>query len=641
MNAILNQWSPWLPALVWNAAWKSVVLLAAAGSMTLALRRSSAAARHLLWCLAMAGSLTMPVLALSMPIWSWPILPKEANVLSSPGAPSLVHSGPPRPHVEDFTVETDRDRAATSRTAAKNMKPSAATPGTVDAATSVETTKTSARPPVWWPLIVWATGVMVVLAIPLFGRLALLPIVRTARSAEASDWGELAHQLAGQLGLRRVRFLRSDRTVMPMTWGMLSPVILLPGEADGWPRERLHDVLLHELAHVRRLDCLTQAIAQVGCALYWFNPLAWLAAQRMRMERERACDDLVLRSGVRPSDYAGHLLEMARGLRSARAVSFAAVSMSRPCQLEGRLLSILDPSRRRSGLSPRKVGLGVIASTAMVLPLASVRLGVQGAEPVPTGEHPEAYTTEVEARQSDGKARVSGIVSDAQGKPIAGAKVAVVAELRTPSSDLVKPTRNQVLGSSRTGTEGRFRIEFARLSEQRVYPLALVAGGNGWGLGHRRLDSVELSQEANITLDHEQVIQGRFIDFRGQPVPGVATIVVAVHSDYRGDWSYTAVGDAPPWPGPATSDQQGRFKLSGLSPLEAVWLEASSDRTAREHIKIEAGQEGRTKEKLIALAPAQALEVRVTREDTSKPMPGAVVSVRAERRGRIVPLRVG
>ncbi len=325
----------------------------------------------------------------------------------------------------------------------------------------------------------------------------------------------------------------------------------------------------------------------------------------------------------------------ARGLRSLRAVSTSAVSMAEPSQLNGRLLSILDSSRRPSGLSGRVVGLGVIALAAMILPLVSTPLRVHAALPALMREQTEAFTTGAADPQIVGKASVSGIVSDTQGKPIAGAKVAVVAQLRTPTNDPGKPARNQVLGSTRTGTEGRFRIEFARLSE-RVYPLAVVVGGTGWGLGHRSLNSANLSQEANITLDHEQIIQGRFIDFRGQPVPEVATRVIAVRDDYYGDWSYDTVGDAPPWPQPVTSDEHGRFKLRGLSPLDATWLEASSDTTARAHVKIEAGQEGRTKEKPIALAPAQLLDVRVTREDTNKPMLSATVNVRAvpQRRNR-------
>ena len=88
---------------------------------------------------------------------------------------------------------------------------------------------------------------------------------------------------------------------------------------DAGIRRRL--VLLHELAHIRRYDCLTQLVAQAACALHWFNPLVWLAKSRMQSERELACDDLVLGAGTLPSTYAADLLELAYRLKQADRIN--------------------------------------------------------------------------------------------------------------------------------------------------------------------------------------------------------------------------------------------------------------------------------------------------------------------------------
>ena len=114
---------------------------------------------------------------------------------------------------------------------------------------------------------------------------------------------------------------------MPMASGIFAPSVLMPEDANRWPLERLRIVLLHELAHVKRRDCLTHVVAQLACALHWFNPLAWIAARHIRTERERACDDLVLACGTRGPDYAEELLEIARVMRGGR---YPPSSLARP-----------------------------------------------------------------------------------------------------------------------------------------------------------------------------------------------------------------------------------------------------------------------------------------------------------------------
>ena len=100
-------------------------------------------------------------------------------------------------------------------------------------------------------------------------------------------------------------------------------------------------MLLHELAHVRRRDCLTQLAASTTCALYWMNPLAWYAAKALRRERERACDDAVLAAGTAGPTYAEHLLDVARAARHVTTPTWSGgVAMAHRSELEGRLMAI-------------------------------------------------------------------------------------------------------------------------------------------------------------------------------------------------------------------------------------------------------------------------------------------------------------
>ncbi len=158
-----------------------------------------------------------------------------------------------------------------------------------------------------------------------------------------------------------------------MTWGVVRPKLLLPEAAEEWPEEQRRAVLLHELAHAHRWDYATNLIARLACAIWWFNPLTWLAARRMAAERERACDDIVLNQGARPSEYARQVLAIAAGLRLGGWSECAGIAMARSSKLEGRLRAILDSSlpRRAPG---RVVGLLMLGGAMLViLPVALMR----------------------------------------------------------------------------------------------------------------------------------------------------------------------------------------------------------------------------------------------------------------------------
>jgi beta-lactamase regulating signal transducer with metallopeptidase domain len=350
-----------------DAAVKATVLLAAAALTTFALGRASAASRHLIWTVALFAALALPVLSLALPRWQLPVV-----TLAPP-----VHSG----SAEGGLDAASAAMARKLQPRASDANPSAPAPRDVPAAAAAAPASQS-----WtdvtnisWPavaLFVWLAGAGLILGRLALGIVAVQIMSRTTQRVSSGAWIDLATSLAASLDIAHITFRRSLKARMPMAWGVFRPSVVMPAEADGWPLDRLRIVLLHELAHVKRRDCLTHMLAQVTCAVYWMNPLVWMAAKHVRAERERACDDLVLAAGTRGVDYADQLLEIARAMSSGRFPGVAAgasLAMAHRSQLEGRLMAILDPTVPRSGVSCLRTTAAAAVALAALLPLASVQ----------------------------------------------------------------------------------------------------------------------------------------------------------------------------------------------------------------------------------------------------------------------------
>ena len=347
-----------LPPLV-DVALKVTVLLGAAALLARALARRSAAARHQVWAVAIAASLMMPVLSLVSPQWTIAVLPSLAVAADSTPAAALAVAEAADPVFEPLPATTPSESVEPESTLASPSRFSA-------------------------PITLWLIGVVLVLARLAFGTARVCWMAR--RALPATVWAPLGERLARSLGIERpVTFLSGDEDAMPMACGLVRARVLLPAEADDWPIERQRVVLLHELAHVKRRDCLTQMLAHLACATYWFNPLVWLAARRLRAERERACDDLVLATGTRGSDYADHLLDIARSLRSGAWPTWSAVTMAHRSQLEGRLMAILDPALPRRSPTRRSVTVFAAVAIVSIVWLAGVRPVAKAAEPEAQG----------------------------------------------------------------------------------------------------------------------------------------------------------------------------------------------------------------------------------------------------------------
>ncbi|HJQ70762.1 MAG TPA: M56 family metallopeptidase [Blastocatellia bacterium] len=400
------------PALfLLDMALKATAIILAAIALSLALRRASAATRHLLWSASLVGLLALPVLAYWLPDWRVAVLPESfSTVKSNSIAPDVevvaqpvtaINSGR-QPSTLRTAANDKIDRAGSNRVAAPAQRPE-------------EAEAVASAPPQsfhWsrWVLLVWLAGFLISTGRLAVGIATVWRLSRTATEITDAAWTALAADISRQLDLpRRVALLKSSRVAMPQTWGTLSPAILLPADADGWSTERKRVVLMHELAHVKRRDCLTQVMAQTACSFYWFNPLVWMAARRLRMERELACDDQVLEKGTRASDYADLLLDIARTLHSGRCSSLTAVAMARQSQLEGRLLAILNPSLNRKGLNRLKASILVVALALVILPLASLRPTAQAK----ASQRREASSSPAEASANQTKAKSENQISHA------------------------------------------------------------------------------------------------------------------------------------------------------------------------------------------------------------------------------------
>ena len=337
----------------------TLVLLAALG-VTRVMERGSAVSRHLVWFVSLGALLLIPVLASWSPI-RLAILPSDAAA-PTVGAPT---SNPPA------DINVPALVAPTIAPPASGPASSVSAPGVERAANTVREIVSPNTP--WFGILsdpkllfgIWATVAVLFAGWLAFGALSVHRIIRRSRPLESHDWLNPLWEVADRLELDKApRLVRSDDAKMPFACGLLRPTIVLPAESDSWTLDRRRAVLLHELAHVRRRDLLGHTVGRFACALYWFHPLVWTAAKRLRSESERACDDLALNCGARASDYAEHLLDIVTGVRH-HATPAVALAMARRKEFEGRMLAILDPELRR-GAPSRRQTVGLVGGLAVL-----------------------------------------------------------------------------------------------------------------------------------------------------------------------------------------------------------------------------------------------------------------------------------
>lgn len=337
----------------------STLLLFARGAVVLAfalvavrlLRRSPATLRYLVLATALVAVLALPLIEGAMPTW-------HTGALASETVAAPIQAELPLPDLGGV--------------------PAAAAP-VIAAPADVE---------VPWRSILgglWLLGLSIALLRVGYGAVrARLIAHRGSPSRPGVDVTEVWRSLGGSGAAPRV--VSSRDVDGPIVVGAISPIVVVPRSSTGWSVERWRIVLLHELAHVRQRDGLINLVAQLACCLHWIDPLAWIAARRLREERELAADDAVLRAGARASSYAEHLVELATGPQATSVLAMAERS-----RFEARVVALLDAEL------PRRTGwhrtVAAIAASALVT--VGVACVSPDSAPVPTEAAPAAPAPKV------------------------------------------------------------------------------------------------------------------------------------------------------------------------------------------------------------------------------------------------------
>jgi beta-lactamase regulating signal transducer with metallopeptidase domain len=365
--------------LLLSGAVRAAVVLAVGLVAYALLSRAAAATRRFVLVLTLGAAIVVPVAAAVGPRWT----------VDSPAALSVFAHEPANeaaPSTGPAGGSSDGGRTASPRAAVPSFL------GRLDATGVIA--------------LAWLVVAGALLVRAAASQLRARAIVRRATPVESAPWLDAArHAAAG----RPVEVRSSSELESPAVTGLLRPTIVIPHSALDWPLERCRLVLVHELAHVRRRDVLVQAIADVACAIHWCNPLVWICARRLRVEREIAADDAVLAAGVRPSLYAEELVAVATSVGTPNS----ALAMAERSSLEARIASILASRLARAPLAARGTVAVVAAGAAIAAAVACTSPEVSAPQRVAQlGVAPRAGTANDAAMQRAADEEIATIAKE-------------------------------------------------------------------------------------------------------------------------------------------------------------------------------------------------------------------------------------
>jgi RNA polymerase sigma factor (sigma-70 family) len=488
----------------------------------------------------------------------------------------------------------------------------------------------------------------------------LILVRKAARIGKREALGCWLHQVAYRLALkakasaarrrlreRRVTSMQQTDFIATVAWNDLRPV--LDEEVDRLPEKFRTPFVLCYLEG----KTYEQAAQQLGC-------LPGTVSRRLAQARALLRVRLTRRGLALPAGV----------LAVALSQHAAAASVSAPLAastIKAALSSTAGTAATAAGVSTQvaalvKGGLRAMFATklkivtALVLAVSAVTLGVgvlthralaqrQDEKKAPTEAASRAETTRSvqaglappSAGASKETMTVSGQVLNPDGKPAADVPVAVIGRPRNSVRVDARVARwPEVLSQGKTDDAGRFRLLTPRTSKEHFWEVYLLAAGVGRALTRVDLDADAEQPNAKVQLGEEQILHGRLVDLQGQGAKGVKIQVPGVYGTTpEGRYYYTYLQKPPQnwptWPQPATTDDEGRFRLRGLNARWEVAIQVHDERFATQELGIKPEDWKGGKEVVRPLAPARILEGVVTYEDTGKPAANLRLLVQAQR----------
>jgi beta-lactamase regulating signal transducer with metallopeptidase domain len=624
-----------------DLAVKATALIVLAALSTLVFGLASAALRHRIWAMLFVALLLLPVFGIALPRWDWKVIPQGWQV---PSHPALAIQPSTNPGVRQPIASAAPIQPKKVQAVPPPVTPRAASPSdsialpvhkgdefpevvTRPATLEMDTTShvESGRASVPWLAVGWLSGVGLALLPLVIGILANLRF-RWCSPVLSGEWDGLLSGLSRQVGLRRkVSLLSAGPQQMPMTFGTWRPCVVLPADASDWSVERREIVLLHELSHIARHDVPLQMVARLACAVYWFHPLAWWALRQMRVEREHACDDHVLRTGQAAPDYAAQLLEIARAHSCSSVLLNAALSMARPSQLEGRLLAVLDEHRSRRPLGAISTASTATIALALVMTLSTVRptLEAQSSSRAPNGESATAQKTD---KPSARELTITGVVLSPDGKPAAGATIEAIANdggtawiHAFPGDPGIEHYQTQ------TDDTGHFRMGIPRdISRPRRF-LSVLASDGSHRVATAHVDPRLTHKELELKLAESKTVRIQVVDAAGNPVLGVEPWLkyIALQSGshvqslYHPLWHSIASG----WPRFTRSDDKGMTSVVVPAAAKRLTLIVDDERVGAHELEVDVTKEPAS----VALKSPRFLSGRVIDAENGQPIAGTEV----------------